>query len=568
MPVQILKHIRERASQMAYGSAAYNWSLKGEVPERMAVRPVDVWPGDMEAGRRLCEGALTLEGARLPLGAQGWAPEGVCEAWMVRMHGFSWLRDLRALSGERGMGAVARTHAKMMIGSWNAHYENWHPLAWRMDVTGERLAMWLSAYEFFSAVEFIEAEDEEFFQDVFFDSVMRQARHLSRIFTHDRREGDQGPGRFKALKGLLYAGIAFEGCGRWSEQALGLLEAEADAQIAGDGAHRSRSPAQLLECLQVLLDVRMALRAADIRLPEKIQHGIDRMGLALRFFRYNDKHLALFNGGQEGHAEVIDSALRQAGVRGKVLSGLPCSGFERMTLGRTSLMVDCGQGAPWPYDRHAHAGPLSFEMTYGRERLFVNCGSHPADPAWREALRSTPAHSALSIDARNACEIRDEEGRYGGRFQKGRFVRGARRGDVLREDLKHAVLLEAAHDGYEALNGFTHKRRLYLSDQGHDVRGEEFLSAAAEPAKALDIAVRFHLHPRVMVSLICGGREALLRLPGGVGWRFHHSGGALALEDSVYLGQGTQVRKTKQLVIYGQSIDKSVKIKWALQREG
>jgi len=558
MPVQVLRHIRNRASQMAYNTAAYNWSLKGPAPERMVVRPVDAWPGCMEAGRSLCEGSLDLEGAQLPIGAQGWEPEGVSEAWMGHMHGFSWLRDLRALGCERGMGAVAGTHAKIMIQSWNDHYQNWHPQSWRMDVTGERIAMWLSAYEFFSAVEFIEADDEEFFQDVFFDSVMRQARHLSRCFSHDTHEGCQGLGRFKALKGLLYAGIAFEGFENWVEQALSHLDVEIDRQIAGDGAHRSRSPAQLLSALQILLDVRMVLRAADYPLPEKIQHAIDRMGPALRFFRYNDKRLALFNGTQEGDAEVIDSVLRQAGVRGKTLSGLPCTGFERLTLGRTTVMVDCGQTPNWPYDKEAHAAPLSFEMSYGRERLFVNCGAHPADPAWQDALRATPAHNALSIDARNACEIK----------ASGHFARKVQHPAVLREDLKNAVLLEASHDGYVQLNGITHKRRLYVSDQGHDIRGEDILIAAVEFSKPIDVAVRFHLHPRVMVSLIRDGQEALLRMPGGVGWRFHLSSGYLALEDSVYLGQGVQPRKTRQLAIYGQITEKQAQIKWAMQREG
>ena len=558
MPVQVLRQLKQRASQMAYNSMLYNWSLRGAVPERMAVQPVDAWPGSMDAGRAFCDGALMFEGAQMPINEHCWAMDDLPPRWMEYLHGFTWLRDLRALCGERGMGAVARTHAKMMIQGWNNTYENWHAQSWRMDITGERLAMWISAYEFFSAVEFIEAEDEELFQDVFFDSCMRQARHLSRCFSHDTREGCEGLGRFKALKGLLYAGIAFEGCEGYIEQALAQMDIEIDKQIAGDGAHRSRSPAQLFEVLRILLDVRMVLQSAAYPLPEKIQHAIDRMGPALRFFRYNDKYLALFNGAQEGDVDGLDSMLQQAGVRGKTQNSLPCTGFERMTLGRSAIVMDCGNAPERPYDARAHAAPLSFEMCYGRERLFVNCGSHPVDESWHEALRATPAHTALSMDARNACEIKSD----------GHFARKVRDANVLREDLKTAVLIEASHDGYVPLNGFTHKRRLYLCEQGHDLRGEDLLSSSIAPARAIDVAVRFHLHPKVMVSLIRDGQEALLRLPGGVGWRFMHGGGHLALEDSVYLGQGIEPRKTKQLVIYGQIHDVKAQIKWALQREG
>ncbi|MCB9983859.1 MAG: heparinase II/III family protein [Rhodospirillales bacterium] len=560
MPVHLLQHLKRRASHMAYNSMLYNWSLQGEAPERIAVRPVDPWAGSMEAGHAICEGRLLHEGAQMPFGEDVWFMDALPNGWMVRLHGFSWLRDLRALSGERGMSAVARTHAKMLIRSWCAAHERWDAGSWRMDITGERLAMWISAYEFFSAVEFIAPEEEEAFQDVFFDSCMRQARHLSRALAHEGIDECSGARRFQAVKGLLYAGIAFEGYEGWREQALEQLEFEIDAQIAGDGAHRSRSPAQLLDVLQILLDIRTALRAADLPLPEKVQHAIDRMGPALRFFRYNDKHLALFHGAQEGDAERIDAVLSQAGVRGKTLSALPCSGYERLSLGRTCVMMDCTGTVEWPYGSEAHASPLAFEMTYGRSRLFVNCGAHPLDENWRDALRSTPAHTALSLDARNACEVR------------GRRVCKGKAGSVVREDLKHAAFLEAAHEGYVPVNGFTHKRRIYICDQGHDVRGEDVLSADALPARPVDVAVRFHLHPRVMVSLIRDGQEALLRLPGGVGWRFHLATDLhqcmLSLEDSVYLGEGVQPRKTKQLVIYGQLHDKKAKIKWAVQREG
>lgn len=558
MPAQVLRYIRRRASQMAYNSVLYNWSLRGGAPERLAFRPLDPWPGDAEAGKHLCEGALLFDGASLPIAEHGWEPEGISPAWLAHIHGFSWLRDLRALNSERGMTAVAATHAKIMIRSWNDYYMRWDPQTWRMDILGQRLAMWLSCYEFFSAVEFMGEGEEEDFQDQFFDSVMRQGRHLSRCFSTDAREGCMGPGRFVAAKGLLYAGIAFEGCEGWAEQALKVIEAEIDEQIAGDGAHKSRGPKALLQILQVLLDVRMVLQAAAYPLPETIQHAIDRMGPALRFFRMNDKHLALFNGTQEGDEEVLDSVLRQAAPRGKTLSSLPCIGFERVTLGRTSLIMDCGAAPAWPYDAKAHAAPLAFEMNYGRERLFVNCGSHPVDPLWQDALRASAAHTALSLDARNACEIKPS----------GHFARKAQKVKAIREDLKNAVLLEASHDGYVPLNGFTHKRRLYLSDQGQDIRGEDVLSAAAEPSKPVDVAVRFHLHPKVMVSLIRDGEEALLRMPGGVGWRFQHMGGYMALEDSVYMGEGCAPRKTKQLVIYGQITDKKAQIKWALKKEG
>src|SRR5262249_26104567 len=153
-----------------------------------------------------------------------------------------------------------------------------------------------------------------------------------------------------------------------------------------------------------------------------------------------------------------------------------------------------------------------------------NCGTHPIDPEWRDALRGTAAHNTATIDYRNACEIRKD----------GHFGRRTRNVVATREEKDGICLIDAVHDGYVPLNGISHRRRLYLADQGHDLRGEETLSCSVGLSKPAEIAVRFHLHPRVLVSLIRGKEEALLRLPGGAGWIFSHSGGTLTLENSIY----------------------------------
>lgn len=542
MPLQFLNMIKNRASQMAYSSTLYDWSLRGYTPERLIVRPQDCWTGSADKGRLLLDGVVSFEGENLPLAQCGWMPLGITQAWIKHVHGFTWLRDLRSLSCEKGMGADARRAARAMINSWFAYYRYWDRDVWAPDVTGQRLAMWLSHYEFFGQFE---GDDEEAdrFEHMFFEAAVRQARHLSHVFSQ-KNSDPKHIGHFNAAKGLLYAGVAFEGHENWIDVGLNEIEKALDEQIAGDGSHRSRSPKDLMDVLKALLDIRMVLQAADYPLPEKIQHAIDGMGPALRFFRYNDKGLALFNGAQEGDRDELDSVMRQCGIRGKAMNSLPCTGFERIVHGRTTIMMDVGKAG----DNVSHAGPLSFEMNYGRQRLFVNCGHHPLDEDWQDALSACPAHTGLTLDNRNPA------------FGKASYS--------SREDHKTATLIEAAHEGYIALNGFTHKRRLYVSDQGHDIRGEDSLTAQHDPQKPIEAVVRFHLHPKVMVSLIREGEEALLRLPGGVGFRFHHSGGRLALEDSVYLGKGSQIRKTKQLAIYGQITHKQAQILWAVQREG
>ena len=79
-------------------------------------------------------------------------------------------------------------------------------------------------------------------------------------------------------------------------------------------------------------------------------------------------------------------------------------------------------------------------------------------------------------------------------------------------------------------------------------------------------AVRFHLHPGVSASLQQDGEGALLRLPGGGGWRLRADGARITLEESVYLG-APEPRRSEQVVLHGDA-DGAQHVKWAITKVG
>src|SRR3546814_7420827 len=89
----------------------------------------------------------------------------------------------------------------------------------------------------------------------------------------------------------------------------------------------------------------------------------------LRLLQHGDGGLALFNGSNEGEDLQIGLVLQRAASGKGPLQSAPASGFQRLQAGRTLVLVDCGRPPPPGYDRLAHAGTLSFEMSVGRERL-------------------------------------------------------------------------------------------------------------------------------------------------------------------------------------------------------
>jgi uncharacterized heparinase superfamily protein len=519
------------------------WKLAGTVPERLILCPADVWKGSPEKARWLIHnGIFTLEGDQIELHNANWNPKDVDGSWIEYIHGFEWLRDLRALGGNKG-----RMAARAMLQSWMDDHPHPEETIWRADITGLRLSNWLSSFTFFG-----ESACEEF-QEQFYISLARQVRHLSRSVPGQLA----GVPMLQALRGLAYAGLAMEGREQLLEQALTLLHKEIGKQVLSDGGHVSRSPQQLLDAVIILVDIRSALRQGGYPCPEKILHALDRAVPALRFFRHADRKFALFNGAQEGSEDLMKQVMLQSGSRAKVLNSLPHTGYERLAVGRGLVVMDTGKPPKWPQDSESHAAPLAFEMSYGRERIIVNCGTHPTCGKWKDMLRFTAAHSSLTIDDRNACEIHKD----------GSIARAPKKTTLNREEWIGAVLVDASHDGYVPVNGITHRRRLYYADQGNDLRGEDTLTCTTGFTKPHRVNVRFHLHPNVNVSLVKEGEEAIMRLPGGTGWRFTASGAPLSLEDSVYLGEGARPRKTKQLVITAGMNAESLQIKWALQRE-
>jgi uncharacterized heparinase superfamily protein len=280
------------------------------------------------------------------------------------------------------------------------------------------------------------------------------------------------------------------------------------------------------------------------------------MAPALRMFQHGDGGLALFNGACEDEGWRVDMVLQRAGGRRRALRDAPESGFQRLRAGRATVLVDAGAPPPPGLDAAAHAGTSAVELSIGRERLIVSCGARPDDPAWRRAQRATAAHSTLVLGDTNSSEVLAGPG----------LGRRAEITRCRREESEGATWLEVVHDGYRHGFGQIHRRRLYLTADGGDLRGEDRLDPCRRSAQAASFAIRFHLHPDVQASLSQDGAAAILRLPKGGGWCLRAGGAVLGLEPSIYLGRGGEIRRAQQVVLSGHCARQGVKVKWAIKR--
>jgi len=517
---------------LLYGSALYHLALWRPAPRAIALRLGTPWPGDKERGAAILSGVFSFAGETVQSATPPWDADRP-EAWRAALHGFQWLADLAALGGP-----AAAKKAQQSTFDWLQRYDIYDRLAWRADVTGDRLYAWLEHFDLISANE----RD----RSALAASIAQQARHLARVAA---REGT-GLQRLRALRGLIAAESAL-GARRGLARAVRQLGHELHRQILADGGHRGRSPAAQLMALRCMIDAQTALAAAGLPAPEALAQAVERAGPMLRFFRHGDGRFALFNGADAGDAAMADLVLARAGAKGRTPLSAPDIGFERLQAGGTLLLFDCGDPPPSGFDADAHAGALAFELSHHRERIIVNCGAYHGPAAeWRMAMRATAAHSTLVVADTNSAELRDD-----GTLARGPHV------THRRAEQDGNLLAAATHDGYRAGFGLVHERQLFLSADGDDIRGEDTLTGTAGSG----FAIRFHLHPGAEAALEPAEKTVLIRLAGGDGWRFRADGAVLSLGESIYLGDGS-MQKTQQIVLDGHVGSNGAAVRWAIRR--
>ncbi|HEX2114230.1 MAG TPA: heparinase II/III family protein [Alphaproteobacteria bacterium] len=528
--------LRDRIANFIFASSLYRLTLRGEPPRRLKRLPPAPWPGDAEHGKAILAGRFTCGGQPVNPERPDWYSDTLSETALRLLHSFGYLNDLAEAGGE-----AAQDRARALIASWLDSERIWHPIASDPEVAGRRIAAWLSHARFI-----VRGNDDKLGPRIL-ASLTRQLRHLGRTVGRGR----EGVARLYAIRGAVYASLCGLDDERRAAAAYKLLRRELRRQILADGGHIERSPLAQLEALAALVDLRDMALDADQPVPGELAATISRMAAILRFLRHGDGALPLFNGASERSTTVIDAVLLRSGVKGKAADSAPQLGFQRLAAGRALVLIDAGAPPPAGFDHDAHAGTLSFEMAWGQERIIVNCGARPSrDPAWQTAQRATAAHSTMVVDDTNSSEI----------LPGGGIGRRPEHVECTREEDNGSVWVTGTHDGYRPM-GLVHQRRLYLSADGEDLRGEDTLTGAHTGS----FAVRFHLHPEVQVSVIQNGGAALVRAPSGTAWRFIASGGKIELAETIYLGRRGEPRRAEQIVVSGP-VSNGAAVKWALRR--
>ena len=521
-----------------------------QAPERLIVAPTDLRAIDSHVADEIMNGRFPLAGRMLETnGKSPFAFTLPSRAFANRLHGFGWLRHMRAYKSDR-----ASLIARSIVDSWlSLHSGRIEGVAWEIDVTAQRVIAWLS-----HSPVVLHNADRGFYRR-FMRSLAFQVRYLRRMAPY----APAGEVLFRLRIALAMASISMPMRAGALRKAALALDNEFDLQILPDGGHISRNPRAGLELLLDLLPLRQTYVNLGHDLPQKLISGIDRMYPALRFFRHQDGDLALFNGATSTLANELMSVLRYDETAGQPFKAMPHSRYQRLAAGKTVVIADTGTPPLGPLSRTAHAGCLSFEMSSGRHRFIVNSGSPKfAGKRYVQMARTTATHSTVTLNDTSSSH-----------FSPSEFL-----GHVM-TDMVDTVTVERAetedgrdglkmvHDGYLRDFGVLHERELSMNSAGAIIAGRDRLilpgeKVSDEPLKA---AVRFHIHPSI--NLKQNDRESiLLTAPDGESWLFSSPGNEVLISEDIFFADASGICGSDQIEIDFDFAEKP-EIRWFLSRK-
>jgi len=526
--------------------------LRGRHPLKLLAVPKDPVAGDKSAGEALLRGRFVRRGETVAAETLDFNDPALPGDLSDYVQSFEWLRDLAAAATrERAAKLAEKLVQKWLAANADAVTER----AWRADLWGRRILFW-TAY-----APYILSSRDSAYRAVLLNTLSRGARHLDKAAEKAR----PGLARITAWAGVIAAALVVQGGpARLGRGEAGLLRA-LNASLHDDGGLVSRSPDEQLMLVELLAQLRAAYYAGDREMPEAVAEALSGAVGALLGVALGDEALSSWQGGNMASKRRIAAAVEGSGVRARPLNQPRGWGYQRLEAKTVIAVFDAAPPPPTRAFAGGCASTLAFELSEGANRLVVNCGGPgraagaiPAELV--HALRSSAAHSTLTLGDRNSTAVHDD----------GSLGKGVAQVELVRDETAGVVMVEASHDGYVRRFGLVHQRQLTLAADGRELRGQDLLilQGRRRRPESIPYAVRFHLHPDVEAATTADGQGALLRVRGRTVWQFRCRGGRLAIEDSLWVDGDAGLRETSQLVVGGESPADGTAVAWIFRRAG
>ncbi len=518
--VERLKKTKFIISKIFYNSPIYGKLNFDEISNYTEIPMPNLWEGNIEKIKIFLKN-------KIPSNKKTEDP------FFFYFHSFDFLNDLQEISKES-----LRIYGRKLTSYWIKKNSSWKSNTWEDFILATRICNWIKNFNFFFSTA-----DEEFKINIF-NSILKQVEHLVKNFSNLKRNSDL----IRIIKALIYTSISIPSKKYYYQIAIFNLRSELAKQILNDGCHFQRNPKIHIQVLMDLLDIRSILNSTKKIVFFDLQNSIKNMSVACRFFLHKDISLANFNGTDNVNQKEIRNLMAEIPKFKKNPRELTESGFQRVDTKDTTLIVDCGIPKNYHATYKAHSCSTTFELSYKKNKIIIN--SLPG--LEKKINRKTAAHSTLTLNNTNAYKILKNE----------HLSRVPDKMNVKRIERYGANVIEIENYGYKNQYDAIHKRLIYIDNKGLDIRGEDNIYCPME----INFDIRFYLDLNLKTLIINNGKNIVLRLPNGSGWKFSSSLEKLDIVSNRNININNQPITNEHIHLKGKIKELITVIKWSLKK--
>ena len=518
--IEKLKKIKFLISKIFYNSPIYGKLNFNEISNYIEIVMPNLWEGDIEKIKNFLKNKVPNN-------------KKTKDTFFFYFHSFDFLNDLQEISKE-----TLRIHGRELTSYWIKKNSSWKSKTWEDFILATRICNWLKNYNFFFSTA-----DAEFKKEIF-SSILRQIEHLVKNFSNLKRNSDL----IRIIKALIYTSISIPNKKYYYQIAIFNLKSELSRQILSDGCHFQRNPKIHVNVLMDLLDIRAILNSTKKNVFFDLQNAIKIMSVAYLFFLHKDNSLANFNGTDNVNQKEIKNVISEIPKLKKNPRELAESGFQRIDTKDTTLILDCGVPKNYDATYKAHSCSTTFELSYKKNKIIINALSGLDE----KINRTTAAHSTLTLNNTNAYKILKNE----------HLSRVPEKLKVKRVERYEANVIEIENYGYKNQYDAVHKRLIYVDKEGLDIRGEDNIYCPME----ITFDIRFYLDSTIKTLLINNGKNILLKLKSGVGWKFSSSLDKINIASNRNININNQPITNEHIHLTGETKELITVVRWSLKK--
>ncbi len=439
-----------------------------------------------------------------------------------------------------------------IIEEWIIKYQKYKKDTWSNNLISIRIISWISN------ADLILKNNQKDFKQLFYKCLMRQITFVKKNLQNISNENK----KISAISAIILSGLVFREY--YNNYKMGLKELKKFIENSFDknGFPKNRNFENLVTFLQYFILIKEWIKNGQEIVPDYLEEIIDKNLVCLNSLNSPLKKLPLFNGSTEKNLENFLEYLEKLNYSLK--KNLKSVGQIQIVKNKKStLYFDSGEPPTHKLSKDYQSGPLSFEYSNDNDKIITNCGyGRKISKKIQLLSKFTSAQSTLCIN--NTSVVKFKKNSLINKAYGSTISNSFKIFDFDRTEDKTNVTVSATHNAYLDKFGYLHKRTIKFFKKNNQIEGNDHL-IKKNGSSSVGFSIRFHLYPGINTVKTISGKSILLQVNKNKAWVFSSENQNINIEKSLFLG-GNKALNNQCIVIYGDTKDEDVDIKWKLKK--